>query len=110
MKPASEWIQFAVDVSPGPDTLITVSGELDIATAPAIEAALRDVDLRSVRRVVLDLEPLDFIDARGLRAVLIVHATCVNASVALVIRPGRRRVQRVFELTGTDRLLPFSRR
>ena len=107
---ASEPAQFAVHVSPGPNAVITVSGELDIASAPIFVAAVRELYFQSLENAVLDLEPLDFIDARGLRAVLYLHTACQSASVTLLIRPGPRRVRRLFELTGTDRVLPFSRR
>jgi anti-sigma B factor antagonist len=110
MKSTSEPAQFAVHLSPGQNALIAISGELDIASAPVLEAIVRRLDLRSLRSAVLDLEQLDFIDARGLRAVLYLHAACQTASVTLLIRPGPRCIQRVFELTGTDRVLPFSRR
>ncbi len=110
MKSTSELIQFAVQVSRGQNAVIAISGELDMVSAPILEAAVRKLDFRSLNGAVLDLEPLDFIDARGLRAVLYLHAACESASVTLLIRPGPRRVQRLFELTGTDRVLPFSRR
>jgi anti-sigma B factor antagonist len=109
MNPRTE-PNFAVHVSPGPHSLIAVRGEFDLAAAPVFEAAFDGVDFVSLRRVLLDLEGLDFIDASGLRAVLALHARCSHASVALAITPGPRRVQRVFELTGAGPLLPFSRR
>jgi anti-sigma B factor antagonist len=110
MNSASDRAQFAVHVSPGPDAIITVSGELDMASAPVFEAAVRELDFRSLKSAMLDLGRLDFIDAQGLRAVLNLHAACVSASASLLITSGPRRVQRLFELTGTDRVLPFSRR
>lgn len=96
---------FAVHVSSGAEATVAVQGELDIATAPVFEAAVADIDVATVRRVVLDLGALDFIDVSGLRAVLCLRTICLRASVALAILPGPRRVQRVFELTGADRLL-----
>lgn len=108
MKLASQTAQFAVHVSPGANAVITVRGDLDIVSAPLFEAAVRELDFRSLESTVLNLEQLDFIDARGLRAVLYLHAACLTASVTLLIGPGPRRVQRLFELTGTDRVLPFS--
>jgi anti-sigma B factor antagonist len=108
MKWPAERSQFAMDVLPGPNAVITVSGELDIVSAPVFETAVEELDFRSLESAVLDLERLDFIDARGLRAVLYLHAACVTASVPLLIGPGPPRVQRLFELTGTDRMLPFS--
>ena len=110
MKWAAELAQFAVHVSAGPNAVITVSGELDIVSAPIFEAAVRELDFRLLESTVLNLESLDFIDARGLRAVLYLHAACQTASVPLLIGPGPPRIQRLFELTGTDRMLPFTRR
>ena len=98
-----------MDISPGPTAVIAVCGELDLASAPAFEAALGRLDLPSLHRAVLDLERLDFIDATGLRTVLALHAVCREASVHLSITPGPRQVQRLFELTGMDQLLPFRR-
>ena len=108
--PASTAAPFSLRVSPGPDAVITVSGELDMVSAPVFEASVRELDLRALKSAVLDLESLEFLDARGLRAVLYLHAACRSLSVGLLIEPGPRRVQRIFELTGTDRVLPFSRR
>ena len=110
MELTSDPFHFAVSVAPGPDTLITVTGDLDLATTPAFEAAIADIDLGSVRHAVLDLERLDFMDAIGLRAVLALNSKCDSASAALTIRPGPRHVQRVFELTGFGRELTFTGR
>ena len=108
MELTSDPFHFAVSVAPGPDTLITVTGDLDLATTPAFEAAIADIDLGSVRHAVLDLERLDFMDAIGLRAVLALNSKCDSASATLTIRPGPRPVQRVFELTGFGRELTFT--
>ena len=109
MNLAYESSHFAIDISPGPATAISVRGELDLAGVPAFEAALEHVHFPSVRHATLDLEQLVFIDAAGLRTVLKLHEACLNTSTNLTISPGPRQVQRTFELTGTDRLLPFSR-
>lgn len=98
---------FAVGVHTGRDTRIAARGELDLAAVKRFEAACDSIEYSVVARVVLDLRELDFIDATGLRAVLRLHAACLAESVDLLIRPGPRGVQRVFELTDTHRLLPF---
>jgi anti-anti-sigma factor len=98
---------FTVCTRVGPDTLIIVRGELDLATVTRFEAACDSIDFSSVGRAVLDLRELVFMDARGLRGVLRLHETCLDQSVDLVIKPGPRAVHRVFELTGTHVLLPF---
>jgi len=99
---------FAVCVTPKPDTVIALSGELDLAAVPVFEAALQKLELRSVRGVVLDLRRLSFIDGAGLHAVLDLLEECLKVSTPLSIVPGPRSVQRVFAITGADRLLPWS--
>ena len=89
---------FAVRVSLGTEATVTVQGELDIATAPLFKDAIAGIDVAALGRLVLDLEALDYIDLRGLRAVLALRAVCLRASVPLAILPGPRRVQRMFEL------------
>jgi anti-sigma B factor antagonist len=98
---------FAVRISAGREALIEASGELDIASASTFHAAVRNLDLSRHERVVLDLGGLAFMDAAGLHAVLDLHEECVNVSAALTVLPGSRQVQRVFELTGADRIVGF---
>jgi anti-anti-sigma factor len=98
---------FAVRMRIGTETTIEVNGELDLATAPILHAKLDEIPYSSIRCVLLNLEDLWFIDASGLRAVLALHATCRQHAVQLSIRRGPRGVQRVFELTQTDLVLPF---
>lgn len=98
---------FAVRISGVREALIEARGELDLASASMFQAAVRNIDLSRHERVVLDLRRLAFMDAAGLHAVLDLHEECVNLAAALTILPGSRQVQRVFELTGTGRLVRF---
>jgi anti-anti-sigma factor len=87
--------------------MISLSGELDLATVPELEVVLDELDVGALHRVALDLSRLSFIDARGLRGVLRLHEMCVSHWITLRIRPGPKAVQRVFDLTGTRHALPF---
>ena len=98
---------FSLRIQPDAQTIVEVSGELDLASALTLQAALAEIEYSSIQRVLLDLTHLSFIDARGLRVVVALHAMCQEHGVALTIRRGPRGVQRVFELTQTDRLLEF---
>jgi anti-anti-sigma factor len=89
--------------------VIALSGEFDLASAPLFQRELDQIDFSSVTRAILDLRELAFIDGVGLHGVLRLHDLCLAQSVAFTIRPGPRAVQRVFELTRTDRVLPFAR-
>jgi anti-sigma B factor antagonist len=52
------------------DWRVPVSGEVDLATAPALEAALHDAIAAPAGRVVLDCAGLTFMDSSGLRVLI----------------------------------------
>jgi anti-anti-sigma factor len=99
---------FRCDVArDGAGVRITLEGELDIASAPALESALGDSgngDGPPERRVV-DLRGLTFIDSSGLRAILVANGAARRDGWKLQIVAGPPAVQRVFEICGaTDGL------
>jgi len=83
---------------------VALSGELDIATAPALEDELGKLS-EEVTRIVLDLRELAFIDSTGLRVVLGLASGIGEQRASVVIVRGPEAVQRVFTLTGADREL-----
>jgi len=89
-------LQIATDDSPE-RVLLSLAGELDIASAPLLERAVDDVD----RPLVIDLAEVTFMDSTGLRALLLARQQAQNGGHELALRPGPRQVQRVFELSGT---------
>jgi anti-sigma B factor antagonist len=80
---------------------VHVAGDLDLATAPRLNEALRNLE-HETRLIVVDLREITFLDAAGLHVI-------VDASIG-ARRDGRRLllvgpsvpVQRVFALTGTS--------
>lgn len=87
-------------------TRVRLSGELDILTARGLADALSEAACDSVA-VILDLSDLTFMDSSGLHAILTAHARLAEASCRLVLVRGGRQVQRIFEITGTERSLEF---
>jgi anti-anti-sigma factor len=110
MRSIYEPLHLGVSVATEPQALIAVSGELDLASVPAFKAAVANLDFATAHHVTLDLNQLEFIDAAGVHAVLALQAACIATSATLTILPAPPHVQRVFELTGTYRQLPFRRR
>jgi anti-anti-sigma factor len=80
----------------GQRTLITVRGELDLATAPALERVLA-AQTRHKRPLVLDLRGLSFIDASGLGVLLRADADARHHHTGLNLIPGNA-VTRLLEL------------
>ena len=87
---------------------ISLSGELDLATAPDAERELRRVEATDALSIILDLSGLRFIDSTGIRLVLSAHARSRADSQRLALRRGPAAVQRVFELCGILDELPFA--
>lgn len=84
-----------------------LSGELDLATAPELDHALRTAQ-RSAQLITLDMRRLNFIDCRGL-AVIIAAAkrADANRSSFRVVR-GPPHVHRLFALTETDQQIEIA--
>ena len=84
-------------------------GSLDVIAAPVLEAQLRELRDAGVLRLIVDLSGLRFMDSTGLRLLLAWDADAHREGYAIEVVPGPPAVQRVFELTGTSSLLPFTR-
>jgi anti-sigma B factor antagonist len=91
-----------------PDTVcVHVTGELDIATAPALGEALEKV-LLTARLVVLDLRDVAFIDSAGVHAIVNADACARTHHRRLVILRPLATIDRIFMLTGADEQLEFA--
>ncbi len=88
---------------------LIVAGELDIATAPELEASVRALCKDGARRIEIDLSELTFIDSAGVRAVLVAADRCAdNRSAMELVRSQHAAARRVFELAGlSNRILPW---
>ncbi|MCW3033275.1 MAG: anti-sigma factor antagonist [Solirubrobacteraceae bacterium] len=91
----------------GPRHVVTLSGELDIASAQMLEATLADACDEGAREIVLEMAGIDFMDSMGLNAILRGQKLCEERRCTLNLTPARRAVQGVLESTGVLRRLPF---
>jgi anti-sigma B factor antagonist len=83
-------------------TVVTVSGELDIATSAELVEALDRAD--GGRVLAVDLTPTEFLDSTGVRT--LANAARERPDGFVVICPSSNiAVSRVFELTGFDAAL-----
>jgi anti-sigma B factor antagonist len=85
---------------------LVLGGELDIASAPMLEARFAQAVAVGAPRVVVDLRGLEFIDSTGLRVLLALGMPGpASGQPSAEFVPGPPVVQRVFELAGVaDRL------
>jgi anti-anti-sigma factor len=78
---------FAISTSEqGGRTVVLLRGELDLATAPALEQVVTE-RLDAGHEVVVDLRELAFMDSTGLRVLVAAHASVGDEKRFLIVRP-----------------------
>ena len=98
--------QFEVEAERvGTNALVTVRGELDIATLPEFERAVTRMRSQGLERLVIDLRELSFLDSMSIELMLRLHGDLPSTGADLVIVRGPRAVNRIFDLMELDRVL-----
>ena len=93
--------QLSVEVQSGPQEFcLILAGELDIASAPALDRLLDEVVSDGHPRMIIDLAGLTFMDSIGLSSMLRARAGAKANDHHLTVRGGSRQVKRLFEVTG----------
>lgn len=100
-------VTSAVD---GREAVVVVSGDLDLATVPRLDAELGDVlaldgEAPALERVVVDLSGVDFVDSSGLTALIKTNRRAKDDGLAFVLRAPSARVMRTLELTQLETVL-----
>jgi anti-sigma B factor antagonist len=86
--------------------VVSLTGELDMATAPEFEQAVESAQEGSA--IVVDLRELTFIDSTGIRALLRVSSAGQNGHSTVYFVRGTDSVQRVLQLAGADQFLAWT--
>jgi anti-sigma B factor antagonist len=92
--------EFSVTVE-GESLLVKVVGELDLATAPELDACLRPVR----GDVAIDCSGLDFIDSSGIRSLVEAHRAAEARGDRLTIRNLPENARRALEAVGLISIL-----
>jgi anti-anti-sigma factor len=86
---------------------LALSGELDIATVPRVEAAVNATLTAGVRTLTIDLSELGFVDSSGLRLFIVLDQRAAAEGWTLrLVRPAEQ-VMKVFRVSGVEENLPF---
>jgi anti-anti-sigma factor len=84
----------------GSHTVISLRGELDIATEGELAAGLALVLAERTSVLTVDLRELEFLDSTGLRALLSLREECAAHDCRLRLVRGGDAVQRAFDVSG----------
>jgi anti-sigma B factor antagonist len=85
--------------------VVAVAGELDRATGPALERALRTAPKEVRGAVIVDLTGCVFMDSAGLGVLERTHRRIGRSGGRLAVVVENRSILKLFRLTGLDRLL-----
>lgn len=93
---------------PGGHLLVTLSGEIDIASAPEGQAALADAASRAVTGIIVDLGAVTFMDAAGLAVLAEASRRTQHLPDGLRLVAVPARVQRLLAITGLTHLCGYA--
>ncbi|HZN72459.1 MAG TPA: STAS domain-containing protein [Micromonosporaceae bacterium] len=86
--------------------VISVAGELDMATAPQLQARITELLENGQSRLVFDLTELSFCDSTGLSIFVRAKNNCDAAGGAVRLAAPQRGVRRILEVSGLVEVLP----
>jgi len=89
----------------GQDVLLFVQGEVDLDTAPELEAALEGALPHARGRLIVDLRAVSFLDSSGLALLLRQDGKVRADGRSLIVVKAPPQVHRAFEITGVSELL-----
>ena len=91
---------FRIEVSENGDAEVRIRpvGELDMSTAPELQASLVAA-YSPGRTLIVDLGGLEFMDSTGLTLLTRWSLAAERDGFSLALAPGNDRIQRLFEIT-----------
>lgn len=102
---SSDRLTIELQDGDGPVITVTLAGEVDLVTAPRLDAVLAGLIDEGYRLVTLDMRHLDFIDSQGLGVLLQSARRLRDLDGDLIPRSPQPLTRRIFEITGIDRIL-----
>jgi anti-sigma B factor antagonist len=86
--------------------VLVLAGEIDMHTAPALRDQLLALIEEDRRPLVVDLTDISFCDSAGVNIAAAAKKHAARHDVMLVVVGLQGRVDKIFRMTGMDRLIP----
>jgi anti-anti-sigma factor len=83
--------------------VLRVGGDIDLATVPALEAAIDEALGERPKALVIDLSGVDFLASAGLQALVATHNS-VSESARFAVVADSAATSRPIQLTGLDQI------
>ncbi|HIW63758.1 MAG TPA: STAS domain-containing protein [Candidatus Stackebrandtia excrementipullorum] len=94
----------------GARTVVTVSGEIDMYTAPQLRQYLTDLLGNGVADLAIDVNGVDFCDSTGLGVFIGALRRLRETGGSLVIVCAREQMLKIFQLTGLHKVFDIEPR
>src|SRR5579863_10066910 len=97
-----------VDESRSPYTVLSITGEVDVYSAPRLREKLVELVSQGHRQIVADLDGVDFLDSTGLGVLVggLKRLRSHDGDLTLVCT--QARILKVFEITGLTSVFKIS--
>jgi len=100
--------QFQIEErSEGGATIVTVSGEIDVATAPQLQESLHALIAQGRSSLVIDLLAVTFLDSTALGVLVGALKRCREQGGDLQLVMADARIMKIFEITGLHKVFPM---
>jgi anti-sigma B factor antagonist len=83
-----------------PARVISVSGELDLASSPALQQELDRTFDSELELLIIDLRELEFMDSTGLSVLVKAHQRAEESGLRFALVRGPQQVERLLTMTG----------
>ena len=91
----------------GAACVVTLTGEVDVYTAPALRVRLIEAVESDCRAIIVDMTGVEFIDSSGLGVLVSILKRVSEKGSTMTIVSDREVVLKVFRITGLDRVFPI---
>ena len=91
----------------GERAVLTLRGELDIATVPRLTEAVDAALAQRPGMLIVDLRPMKFLDSSGLRQIIVLSDRARQEGWQLVLVRPEPPALSIFQITRADENLPF---
>jgi anti-sigma B factor antagonist len=102
-------VNIVLTITEDDPAIIRIAGEIDMCTAPTLRRVLLDLLAAGSRRLVLDLDEVDFLDSAGLNALAAVLKQTRFEGGSLCLVCSNPRIVRLLAIIGPPKDLPIHR-
>lgn len=100
-------MELSTDTVDGAVTVVAVTGDVDMSTAPQLEQRLTELADGGAHSLVVDLSGVEFLDSSALGVLVGVHKRLAADHGAIKLVCGHPRIERIFAITRLTEVLPI---